>query len=67
MAKRPAWSIQKDGVICESFDFVWNGGFSVTQKQKNIKALHQSIYGAKRDERHRNSGRLLAFVRGDEK
>lgn len=126
MAKRPAWSIQKDAVICESFVFAWNGGFSVTQKQKNIKALHQSIYAvkqeealevsskgtvqlgrdmgafslklggvplenvfqaakeyeqggpfldllevspkeAKRDERHRASGRLTAFVRGDER
>ena len=37
MAKRPAWSVQDDVVICENFDFMWSGGFSITQKQKNIK------------------------------
>ena len=42
MAKRPAWSVQDDVVICENFDFMWSGGFSITQKQKNIRALHQS-------------------------
>ena len=36
MAKRPAWSVQDDVVICENFDFMWSGGFSITQKQKNI-------------------------------
>ena len=47
MAKRPAWSVQDDVVICENFDFMWSGGFSITQKQKNIRALHQSIYEMK--------------------
>lgn len=46
MAKRPAWSVQDDVVICENFDFMWSGGFSITQKQKNIRALHQSIIHA---------------------
>ena len=41
MAKRPAWSVQDDVVICENFDFMWSGGFSITQKQKNIRALHR--------------------------
>ena len=43
MAKRPAWSVQDDVVICENFDFMWSGGFSITQKQKNIRALHPSF------------------------
>lgn len=43
MAKRPAWSIRNDRVICEEFEFKWNGGFAITQKQKNISNLHASI------------------------
>lgn len=37
MAKRPAWSVQDDVVICENFDFMWSGGFSITQKQKILE------------------------------
>lgn len=125
MAKRPAWTIENRNVICKEFDFAWNGGFAVSQKRKNINALHQSIADAtgqtaleisskgevelgnhlsafnmqtngvfienvfqaskryenggpyldllnvapkdaKRDERHKTSGRLLAFVRNGE-
>lgn len=47
MATRPAWTIKDGVVIKENFDFVWNGGFSVTQKQKNINALHQAIRNKK--------------------
>lgn len=43
MAKRPAWTIENNRVICKEFEFEWNGGFSITQKQKNIKNLHNSI------------------------
>ena len=44
MAKRPAWSIKNDKVICREFDFKWNSGFSIkAQKQKNIANLHESI------------------------
>ena len=43
MAKRPAWSIKNDIVISEDFEFEWSGGFALVQKQKNIKALHDSI------------------------
>ncbi len=43
MAKRPAWSIKNDKVICREFDFKWNSGFSIIQKQKNIANLHESI------------------------
>lgn len=37
MAKRPAWGVQDDVVICENFDFMWSGGFSITQKQKILE------------------------------
>ncbi len=122
MAKRPAWTIENGKVVCRDFEFVWNGGFAVSQKRKNINNLHQSILNetgnraleisskgevelgnqlsafnmrtngvfienvfqsskkyenggpyldllnvepkdAKRDERHKTSGRLVAFVR----
>ena len=43
MAIRPAWTIKDGKVIREDFEFAWNGGFAVTQKQKNIKGLHQAI------------------------
>lgn len=125
MAKRPAWTIKNGIVICREFDFAWNGGFAVSQKRKNINALHKSIVDAtgqtaleisskgevelgnqlsafnmqtngvfienvfqaskryenggpyldlldvapkdaKRDERHKTSGKLVAFVRNGE-
>ena len=125
MAKRPAWTIENGKVVCREFDFVWNGGFAVSQKRKNIKALHEAIGSAtghkaleisskgevelgnqlsafnmrtngvfienvfqsskkyenggpyldllhvppkdaKRDERHKTSGRLVAFVKDGE-
>ena len=59
MAKRPAWGVQDDVVICENFDFMWSGGFSITQKQKNIRALHQSIYEMK----HKRHWKCQARVR----
>lgn len=43
MAKRPAWSISGDSVICRDFEFGWNGGFALKQKQKNVINLHSSI------------------------
>lgn len=43
LAKRPAWSIRDDSVIYEMFEFEWNGGFAITQKQKNVANLHASI------------------------
>lgn len=49
LAKRPGWSIQDGVIVCENFEFKWNGGFSITQKQKNVKALHQSIFEAKNE------------------
>ena len=46
MAKRPAWTIIENRVAERSFEFIWNGGFAVSQKRKNISALHNSIYAA---------------------
>lgn len=43
MAVRPAWTIKNGVVICEEFEFKWNGGFAVSQKQKNIANLHEEI------------------------
>ncbi len=122
MATRPAWTIREGAIVSRDFDFFWNGGFALSQKQKNIRNLHQAIEqatggnalevsskshielgrrlsafslklnnvylenifqsskkyenggpyidllgvepkDAKRDERHRTSGKLLAFVK----
>lgn len=49
MATRPAWSIVNNSVICNNFEFEWNGGFAIIQKQKNIKNLHQSIFNCKNE------------------
>lgn len=46
MASRPAWSVAEDGILCKNFDFCWNGGFALVQKQKNVRALHESILHA---------------------
>ncbi len=43
MANRPAWSVDGDFVIKQSFEFEWNGGFAVSQKRKNINNLHNEI------------------------
>lgn len=34
MAKRPAWAIMDNKVECMEFEFEWNSGFAVIQKQK---------------------------------
>lgn len=47
MAMRPAWKVEKTKiffkVVRNNFEFKFNPGFSVTQKRKNIDALHQAI------------------------
>lgn len=43
MAKRPAWTIQDKKVVRKEFEFLWNGGFAISQKKKNIINLHNSI------------------------
>lgn len=44
MAKRPAWTIQNDKIIQHEFEFTWSGGFAISQKKKNVVALHQAIF-----------------------
>lgn len=45
MANRPAWryNSEKSKLEKTSYEFVFNAGFSVVQKQKNIRALHEQI------------------------
>ena len=43
MATRPAWTVVNNRVIRLNYNFVFNSGFSKTQKQKNVVALHSSI------------------------
>ena len=43
MAKRPAWKVMNNRIVRKDFQFEFNSGFSVTQKKKNIKALHEAI------------------------
>lgn len=43
MVTRCAWAVKEGKVVKKWFAFEWNGGFAVTQKQKNIRALHKSI------------------------
>lgn len=44
MATRPAWTVDdRNRVVRRNYEFVFNPGFSVTQKQKNVKALHETI------------------------
>lgn len=43
MANRPAWTIENNYIKKSSFEFEWNGGFAISQKRKNIVALHNSI------------------------
>ena len=43
MASRPAWTYDRKRVSKCSFEFDWNAGLSVSQKQKNIAALHSAI------------------------
>ncbi len=38
MARRPAWTITEKGIEMQIFDFVWNSGLNIKQKQKNIQA-----------------------------
>ena len=45
MAERPAWrfDLEKKKIERNSYEFVFNSGFSAVQKQKNIRALHEQI------------------------
>ena len=43
MAIRPAWTVINNQIVQKNYEFVFNPGFSKTQKQKNVKALHSAI------------------------
>lgn len=43
MAIRRVYYINKNKVVYKDFDIIWHGGFSVSQKQKNIAELHKLI------------------------
>ena len=43
MTERPGWKFDGKNVVRGAYKFEWNGGFAVSQKRKNIKALHESI------------------------
>ena len=45
MAQRPVYVPGKNGCFATTFtpEFTWNGGFAVSQKQKNIDALHAAF------------------------
>lgn len=43
MAIRPAWTLKDGRVIRRDFEFPWSGGFALSQKQKNVHALHGAI------------------------
>lgn len=45
MAMRPAWNLNDGYINKQNYEFEFNAGFSKTQKQKNIVALHESIGG----------------------
>lgn len=61
MATRPAWYVRKGKVQRANFDFTFNPGFSVTQKKKNVLALHESI-GKKTLEVSTKSGESLGVM-----
>ena len=46
MANRPVFVPSKKAPFVDVFmpEFTWNGGFAVSQKQKNITALHESFH-----------------------
>ncbi len=47
MATRPYYRPLEKTVGCktvESWQFEWHGGFAVSQKQKNVFALHEAIH-----------------------
>ena len=43
MALRPAYFIKDGKVVRKDYDFEWFSGFAVTQKQKSIASLHNSV------------------------
>ena len=46
MAKRPAFFIKQGKVVSEIYSFEWFPGFAISQKQKSIESLHNTIMKA---------------------
>ena len=46
MAERPAFTIDHGKVITKMYSFEWFPGFSLSQKQKSIESLHNTILSA---------------------
>ena len=49
MAIRPVYSTSNGMVIKSEYEFQWFAGFSLTQKQRSIVALHNAIKSANKD------------------
>ena len=49
MAKRPIFFPQTEAPFARAveMEFQWNGGFAASQKQKNIRALHDAFQVAR--------------------
>ncbi|MCD7819634.1 MAG: hypothetical protein LUH07_11375, partial [Lachnospiraceae bacterium] len=45
MAERPVFVAKEKSPFYETvpIEFIWNGGFAKTQKQKNIMAIHENF------------------------
>ena len=45
MARRPVYRVSDAApyFVCETVEFTYNGGFAVSQKRKNIAAIHASF------------------------
>ena len=48
MAHRPVYTVRESYPYFDTFEveFTWNGGFAVSQKQKNIAAIHAAYEAA---------------------
>lgn len=48
MARRPVYMVRESYPYFDTFEaeFTWNGGFAVSQKQKNIAAIHAAYEAA---------------------
>ena len=45
MARRPGFCLSKGKISSKSVEFTWAPGFAVSQKKKNVKALHEALGG----------------------
>ena len=51
MAVRPVYEVKECAPFfnCVNVEFEWNGGFAKSQKQKNIRALHENYQYCRTD------------------